>query len=1046
MKLVKVGVFQKAGSTMRNALLSAGRGLLSAAALAILAGGTYADEIKTRTWTGNGADNLWTNPDNWEPSEVSDASYNNVFPAGRDCEVKIDTAPFYHSLQLPEGPGTVTFKGTGQLQADNTAYIQVGAGREINVDGVVFRLCKNSCSENAFINGTLRLTSRSMTTYGSSDNYHVIGGNAKVIVEGGEFGASNSYLCLTNNATLTVRGGLVRCARYTFCSPDAPRESITRVKLLGGTFWNPSSYAYTMVVQDGAHLEFLGGRLIWGSTDSLQYNCLDSQVGQYSPGNYFADCLPQFGGELVIPTCTTHGNGAMKFYYSNRNYDFGGTVYVTNNCNNAGVQDAAAGTVYFYGEGGGTLSIRGGATLFANTLKIYAKILDITNNLDLTRLNLGIGGIRREDENGGSYFQYFNFLDGIEFGAWGGDVPRSGAARSRLLVRPQGPVVFDTKDCFDPTTSRTINMDCIRLDDVTDLKATGGGTVALYPGATWTGEFRTLEVSDNTTLAFCTNNLANWESRSSYISGVKAMNLKLGANAKVKINMSFGDYVDASSTAEFGEGAKIVVADLPATLTEGMFYPVYFAPAGTDPDLSKIEYAEGEWPGGWYLAKRGCAVYLTDGKEPVHSDSNKYAWSGGGSDNLYSNMDNWLGYINTNGGADIYYNGRKNTDIYIDNTGLVQRRWVFGADAGPFLFGGNLVKFQYPNSFNNLWSPSINSDSRFPVVVTNKLAAQGFALWMAARKQGSISLMGLGCMTNTLSNQYVPLFVGGDIRIGGAYTSEYVRVASDTWDSYVKRATRLTIMPGGSLKVLNQSGDFHERGKSGSAASYGVTGGALAVATGGVLDIAGTELLFTCDATHYVDGAMTVSCPLVPQGRQTFRGDGTLTLAGGVSSAAGGVRVEGNLTLVPSDWTNDAVLSVKDNVTIAPTGDWTFGGDATLDLVHHSTLTLATGGHKLRLAKPIVSNGDLAVTGNGTVEIAAEGMSLNRVTMADGAQFSVAGDLLASGMYVDVLTVREDDASIAFPPDVCRLRKRVDENGHTVYSVKGTKGMMLIFR
>ena len=270
-----------------------------------------------------------------------------------------------------------------------------------------------------------------------------------------------------------------------------------------------------------------------------------------------------------------------------------------------------------------------------------------------------------------------NFLDGIEFGAWGGDVARSGAARSRLLVRPQGPVVFDTKDCFDPTTSRTINMDCIRLDDVTDLKATGGGTVALYPGATWTGEFRTLEVSDNTTLAFCTNNLADWESRSSYISGVKAMNLKLGANAKVKINMSFGDYVDASSTVEFGEGAKIVVADLPATLEEGMFYPVFFAPAGTDPDLSKIEYAEGEWPEGWYLAKRGSAVYLTDGKEPVHSDpdpNKKYAWSGGGADNLYSNIDNWLGNINTYGGAYIYFNGRKNTDIYIAAPVVVRRR------------------------------------------------------------------------------------------------------------------------------------------------------------------------------------------------------------------------------------------------------------------------------------------------------------------------------------------------------------------------------------
>ena len=173
----------------------------------------------------------------------------------------------------------------------------------------------------------------------------------------------------------------------------------------------------------------------------------------------------------------------MKFYYSNRDYDMGGTVYVTNNCNEAGVQDAAAGTVYFYGEGGGTLSIRGGATLFANTLKIYAKTALITNNLDLTRLNLGIGGIRRQEENGGSYFQYFNFLDGIEFGAWGGDVPRSGAARSRLLVRPQGPVVFDTKDCFDPTTSRTINMDCIRLDDVTDLKATFNQEDGTFKGA-----------------------------------------------------------------------------------------------------------------------------------------------------------------------------------------------------------------------------------------------------------------------------------------------------------------------------------------------------------------------------------------------------------------------------------------------------------------------------------------------------------------------------------------------------------------------------------
>ena len=73
-------------------------------------------------------------------------------------------------------------------------------------------------------------------------------------------------------------------------------------------------------------------------------------------------------------------------------------------------------------------------------------------------------------------------------------------------------------------------------------------------------------------------------------------------------------------------------------------------------------------------------------------------------------------------------------------------------------------------------------------------------------------------------------------------------------------------------------------------------------------------------------------------------------------------------------------------------------------------------------------------------------MSLDKVTMADGATFAVAEDLISSGAYVDVLAVREDDDSVAFSPAIRKLRKRVDESGYTVYSVKGEKGMMLIFR
>ena len=1009
--------------------------MLSAVSVS-LASVAFASMEDVRTWTDASGDHRWNNANNWNPQRVD--STRNIFPGGRNWEVIVEGSDkSYCSLELAEGTGTVTLKGadSAQLKSATGAFIKIAEGRELNVDGIEFHLCKDSCSDNAFINGTLRLSSGSIKTFGTVQDYQVIGGDAKVIVEGGKFGKldSDSFLCFSNNATMTIVGGQVRAARYTFCSPDPPRESITRVRLLGGTFWNDHDYAYTLKFGEGAHFAFLGGRLLWGRGDDKQYNVLSSKDYDYSSVGSFADLLPQFDAELVIPTSSTYSDGAMKFYYSNnRVYDFGGTIYATNNT------DVAAGNIYFEGNDGGILSIRGGATIYANAFKFNSN-KTFTNNLDFARLNLGIGGIRRY-QNNASYQQYINFLDGIVFGAWGGDVARSCADAKGLLVCPEGPVVYDTQDCFEPTTSLNIEMDCLKMDGVTELKAVGGGVVSLYPTSTGVNELRTLEVGDGTTLAFCTNTMV----------GLKTMNLKLGENAKLKINMKNGDYVDASATAEFGEGAKIVVTDVPATLDEGMFYPVYFAPAGTNPDLAKIEYAGGDWPTGWYLAKRGSAVYLTDGKEPVYSESDqnkKYSWSGGGSDNIYSNLCNWANDVcSIFGGADIHFNGRKNTDIYSDKSTMLQRLWIFGEDAGPFLFSGGRVRFQYPRSDLNL--PSILNESKFPVAVSNELASADFALWPAARQQGSISLMGLGSMTNALNNQYVPLLVAGDIRIGGAYTSEYVRVAAKTYNSYVQRTTRLTIMPGGSLKVLNQFGDFNELGV-GVFDNKGAEGGAFAVATGGTLDISGAELLLTGDNTHYVDGVMTVDCPFATQGRQVFRGDGTLTLSGGISGD-GCVRVEGGLTLVPGGaWGNGVTLSVKDDVTIAPTADWTFGDGATVDLAHNSVLTFATGGHKVTLDAPIVSgSGKLAVTGGGRLVLANGDTRLDRLSIEEGSTVSLGTGLIADGEWVTVLAVHDDSVPIEFSAERGRVKQRkyVDDTGYTVYCVKRKKGMTLIFK
>ena len=1032
---------------------------------AFLAFGAYAAEPPRRVWNDNSGDHRWSNLANWEKEDGgalnTGAPAYSVFPEGQDWTVVFDggdpaTTSYYLSIELPDGEGVVTLTNAAPVYVypATGAFVKIGSGRELKIDGPTVRFNRETLETTNAINGTLRLSSGKfeMTSGTSTDggrvdtNFHVFGGDAKLIVEGGVFGAPANasspygYLCLTNNATLTITGGIVQSQRWIFCSPDDPDASIERVRLMGGTLWNAYSYTFKMRFRDRAHLGFYGGRLIWGFDTSDSSNCLSSELGSdssYEAGHYFSECLPPVGGELVVPTSSVSDNSALKFHVDG-DYYVGGAIYTTNN------SDVAAGNVYLRGN----VSLRGGATIYANALRVNSGLTSVAV-LDLDRLCLGMGGIRRTSTYGN--LQICEFVDGIVFGAWGGDVPFSTSSAKSPTIRLSGPVVYDTQDCFDPSASRTIYQNYLVLDSasntVSEIRAVGGGTVVLGLNERIKNELRTLEVADDTTLEFLSTNIQ---------AELKTMNLKLGANARLKINLKKGDYVDAAATAEFGLGAKIVVTDLPAAMAAGMFYPVYSGPAGSNPDLSRFEYdGEAAWPDGWSFAKTGSAVYLTDGNPPAYSPVNSEEakdytrfWSGAGSDNLYTNVGNWVSKdsyqqgllpYSTGGGCNIYFKGRRNTDIYVGYSGaLTQRGWYFHENSGPYIFSGDDVVFQYPFDLSSNWGPTFWTRGNFPIVISNNLkkTATDF-LWLASRKQGSISLMGAGCK-HTSSGNYAAMLMAGDNRIGGAFTSEYVRVEANNPDKSVPdRTTRLTVMPGGALKVLRQSGDFNENGA-----------GAFAVAAGGTIDIAGTELLLTSNNTHYVDGAMTVACPLVAQGGlQTFRGEGTLTLSGGVRGG-GGIRVEGDgMTLVTGKVWDDVSLSFKDNVTVAPTEDWTFRGES-LGLAHHSTLTFATGGHKVTLYRPIVSdNGALAVTGNGMLAFTRGGTKLRKVTLGDGATIALAGSLSSVMAWTDLMTVREDDPSIesSFAPGI-RVFKHVDETGCTVYRVKGNPGMMIFVR
>lgn len=990
-----------------------------AAAGVFLMGGASADVY---TWTGNGNSNYWTDKGNWSPEPASTPK-DVVFPAGQDLTVTCTWTVSYNSIELPDGSGTVTFVNPAPNKGgvvSSAGSITIGAGREIKVDGIELQV--RDCYTTGSSAGTLRLTSGTITP--GTTNPSFFGDNVNVIVEDGTFGLANSTLNFTNNATLTVRGGLAQAQIWLFWSPDPPRESITRVRLLGGTFWNTYAYSYTTRLYEGAHLENIAGTVRWGVATDLQYNRLSSDSGQYGHGASFGDYVSNVRGALIIPSSLTMRNdrGTLNFERPGEYY-IGGEIYLTNNAVNAGVISLyATNTV-----------LRGGATIYANGFAARADSnVRSENDLYLTRLNLGNYGIRRV-ASGNDYGLPVRFRDGIVFGAWGDDVPMQLVSSSYRNYRVElyGPVVYDTQDCFEPTTTRTINMSSVRLDGATELTAMGGGA-AVLAASTGAGEFRTLEVAAGTTLEFTNDTVQT------ALAGLKTMNLKLGENATLKIDLSLGDYVDASAVAEFGAGAKIVVTALPATLTEGLLYPIYFAPAGTDPDLSKIEYALGAWPTGWSLTKTGNAVYLTDGKAPAYSTSRKKGnwercWSGDGGDGNYATTGNWVSNDVANTLNHLaYFQGRLNTDISIASS-LEVATFSFGQDSGPFMFSGEPVRFSYPAEWPNIANyPSVVTWSKFPAVISNCVGGVN-GLRLTSYREGSIALVNGGGAD--ASGAGLPLAFGGDIRLGGSWSSAYVRVmARSTAASnatFAKRDSRLTVLPGATLTVESQTGDVN---------AYGA--GAFAIATNATATIGGTDLTFTSNNTHYVDGALTVNCPLVPTGWQVFRGDGTLTLAGGVSAAAGGVRVEGNLTLVPASWVNDVELSAKDNVTIAPTGDWSFGGGATLDIEDHSTLTLATGGHKVTLACPVASEGSLTVTGTGPLVLKA-GLTLGRLTCPDGAKLTLAGPL-ETGRYVDVLAVRDDDASIAFA-EGCKVKSRLDEaTGRTVYSVRKNRGALVL--
>ena len=964
--------------------------------------GAFADDVSfsRATWTDSTGDHRWDNAANWEPKEVATWRNEIHIPTGT-WTIDIGTGErFYGPLIIDDGSGSVTFTGGGTLLRSSYADLSVGAGRELIVDG-----CTVPVGGSLNWNGaTLRVRSGVITM----DNAATLGGTCRVCVEGGVFGGSgNIRLSITNNASLIISGGLAHLHSYKVYGPDEPGESGGLIRLTGGALHNDTDFAsyHTKIV--GGRFENLGGTVFWGNSSegSGGNNRLSSESGDYGAGETFALYLPPVGAILDIPSTTARNElGALRFAVPG-DYSFGGTVFVTN-----ATEEARSACVYF-GDGDDnnndemTVNVSGGATVFANTIrtKKYNK-----QNLDFSRVNLGQGGINLAPES------KMRFVNDVVFGAWGDWSVAFGNSKTFLLMA--GAVTFDTLDCFD-TTKHTIGMKA-DIAEATELKAVGGGTVTLT-AQTEKNELRLIEVGARTTF-----NLTG---------KMKTMNLTLGDEATLGLDISSGGYLDAAATASFGEGAKIVVTAVPATLTAKMLYSVYSAPAGTEADLANVEITVA-LPEGWKLAKSGNSIFLTDGQtmsdETPKGSTYSANWSGGGANGNFLNADNWVESKVPSAAWQGYFYGCHNLKIEL-NSDIVLRMLIFCANSGPFVIGGTGVfAFEYPgSSYGYLEQASLRNDGRFPIVVANAIKnnKEGNAIWAQSFSEGSIAAIG------GMDTVNIPFCFGGDIRVGGAWQVADLRAQQCYGGTVAARMSRLTVMPDATFEVRNQT----------AAQPFNTVGYAgLSVAANATATVSGTQFLMESNNVHYIDGMRTVNCPLTASARQTFLGDGTLQLA----EATGELALEGAMTFVPGSLLGDVSISLKGEPTIAPEENWTYAGETELSLEGHSKLTLATGGYNLTLAKPLVSEGTLVFAGPGKVVLDTMGISVGKVVCRDGAMIALGDNLGAANGFVDVLTVRDLEPAPVFDERL-QTKVRYDAEIHRyIYSVKPRLGLRLIFR
>ena len=950
--------------------------------VAVCAAVTSAFAGVNTTWTGKGADNKWSTPENWDLG-VPDAEKSDkaVFNPG-DWTVEIDGADsgttHYFQVILKAGAGKVTLTGSAALYfgsaGGSTRMIEIRAGRELVIDGpTVSPWSYEQSGKVTILSGCLE---------GAGKGHHLSDG-AEMVVAGGTFDCDGSFSMSNGASRVTMTSGSMKLGYGTSSSISATVGAESSFRILGGDLTvRPSKF----IVEEGADFAILGG-----TTIHLTEAITDTTADFW---------LPRKGIVLdVLSGATTAVN--LKTVHTN-SYAYGGSLVVTNG-------GAITFTLNNDNKDLYTFKLGGRGSIVADKIRHFPAKSGGSMTLDLQSLTLGAGGFVSTDN---SHNGKFSFVNGVTLGAYG-DWAQADYPDKPTSFAFEGPVVFNTRDAFDGETVRTMTLSNVNLEAASSLKAMGGGAVNLRLTAAGSQpQLHALFLVGSTTLSLLQGPGA-----------LMADELTVDAGSRLSIAPDRGGRLDAVNAATLAAGSVKLEFSDPAFVTNRC--PVYFAPVGTDPDLSMFDTTD--VPDGLSLAKRENVVYLTDGSPDVNDTAGSdYSWTGADG-NDFCKAENWspAGAITSSVSGNRHFNGWKNMVVTNASASARPNRIYIDAGCGPFLMRGSAIRPSTEDS-------AIISHSSYPAVFEMPIGRPngngGFEV--CSYGTGYLALTGGGQLSTKDMNTNT-FTCAGDVRLGGEWQFKKI-VPTIVTDQ--QRPTRLTLLPGATLTTFRTD-----------MATSIVKPASISVAAGANLTMNNAEVSFSTYAnTHFIDGTWTVACPFKATSRQSFRGTGTLKLAS-LAAAAGGIEIADSLTLVPGDWDAATEVFFRETPTVKTEAAATIGEAVAFELEPHATLTVDTTGGDLTMETPILGGGDIVKTGSGKLILDTADCVIDTLTIAAG-EVAPSARLVAEADagYVPFLTVRKLVGELTVKD--AKIRATLNADGTTTYSFKNRHGMVLIVR